>query len=1628
MDEIKLNKKEKAFLFTLCVFLNVFGKFVSAFIHMPLWLDTIGTCISAYFLGPLWAIAVGALNNIIFGFSVHSEFVYASTSIIIALVFTLCMRKKYFQNFTKVLISGFMVGLIATLVNTPITILMFKGGTGNMWGDGIYEFLIYKNYPVVVSTFLSNLLLDIVDKQISAVIAYLFIRRLHNNYLKLRGRENGQKMMPVAMSFFVVMTIVFPLIFAFHQGAIPSLKTVAQNMQNASLEKELAAYSASTNEIEIPVNGTLGAGDVFDGSCMEIVYNNTNGLFSSEANAIAQTDDGYIWVGSYAGLTRFDGNKFNYIHEQNLAAITNLLTDRHGRLWIGTNDNGVVCYDHGVYTPYTEADGLPSATIRSMALSYDGGLYIGTARGLCKLSEDGKCETIGGNIGTIVSLDINGDLLFAVNSSGDFYVLKDDEVYASLSMDGKTFTCVRMAEDGIWLGTSESQLIRVELDGGEISVQKTVAAGKMGYINALYVDRQDRLWVAATGGLGYLDSTRRLNAHSFERFPSSISNVFQDVAGNIWFTSTRYGVMELAKNRFVNLLHNVGYEEQTANCVLRKDGIVYVGTEKGICIFSEYTGKHIENELTKLLEGMRVRCIIADSKNNIWICSYGNGLVKVSSDGKIKCFTEKEGAVSNYVRCAYELNDGRIAAGTPTGLMVLQNDQIIATVTEEDGLENAQVLCIADGISDRILIGSDGAGIYVIENGKIIDNVTVEDGLTSNVIMRLVPYGNGYFAVTSNCLCFVKGSLGTSCARVLTNFPYYNNFDLLLHEDKAYVLSSTGLYITDAESLAADAPSDYTLFGYNEGLTDSITSNSWNEMSPNGDLYMCTNAGVAFMDARYIGDVNKVYSFGMEYVAVDGKDVLPEGVVYNIPADAYDIALSPSVRNYDRNGLRLTFYVEDVMEESLPISSRAIEPIHLSNLKGGIYKVWINIYADDKNTIVNQKCYLLNKELYVWEYAWFVVYIVLMLLWVIFSLLWSIIMFRVEGRKKQEMDNYRMQAKNEFMANMSHEIITPVNAILGMNALILRESENRKIEGYAKNIDTNCNVLLGLLRGVIDYSSIEDGKMSFTNSVYSLPGLISDIMSMTKEGAAQKGLSITTEVEENAPTELEGDIGRIRQMTGNLVSNAVKYTKQGSIQIKVWTIPYDEFAKNRSFAERKEEYREDGYIEGCDTVVCISVKDTGIGIKEKNLDKIFENFSNKDAKTEEAVRGTGLGLAITKGIANMMGGDIKVTSEYGVGSTFTLRIPQHDISKDKIGNFEDAKKEAEEKSKESAFAAPTARILCVDDNETNLAVVKGLLKRLQIIPVLVTSGAEALKETNLERYDLIIMDHMMPEMDGVECMKLIREDKHNSNKDTPIIVCTANALPGMREEYLKDGFDEFLGKPVEGSVLEQMLLKYLPKQKIKMASEKEEQIKKATGTMKMSEDGQYIDRSIGLGYSGGDESVYLEVLSSYVSQSEKYLMDLPMAVMNKDWSTYTVEAHALKSTSKTIGAMSFSSFALRMENAAKEEDAKTIETNHEFFIEEYRKVLDEALLLLPQKVYAYDRKSVAAEEYTKLVKEIQTALEEYDMTRTRTAYEQLNKVTADSARVKAFEKKISMLDDAIKKYDYEGALSIAKEY
>lgn len=523
---------------------------------------------------------------------------------------------------------------------------------------------------------------------------------------------------------------------------------------------------------------------------------------------------------------------------------------------------------------------------------------------------------------------------------------------------------------------------------------------------------------------------------------------------------------------------------------------------------------------------------------------------------------------------------------------------------------------------------------------------------------------------------------------------------------------------------------------------------------------------------------------------------------------------------------------------------------------------------------------------------------------------------RKEKRSQQEAEAANM-AKSSFLANMSHEIRTPINAILGMNEMILREEKDPAIRGYAGNIQASGNSLLSIVSDVLDISKIESGKLEIIPVDYEVNSLISDCCNMAACRAKAKELELLVECADNVPMKLCGDETHIRQIIMNLLTNAVKYTEKGTVKLIV-----------------SGRFTDGGFV------LKVDVSDTGIGIAEENLPQLFTQFQRFDLQRNRNIEGTGLGLSIVKRLCDLMSGTITARSVLGSGSTFTVELPQKVVDSTPCGGVNLNYSAGAEHEYHHSFEAPEAKILAVDDLPVNLLVIANLLKETRIKIDTAGSGRECLDKCSQQKYDLILMDHMMPEMDGVQTFEKLHGDKSSPNFETPVIMLTANALAGMREQYMDVGFADYVSKPVRGAKLEEAIRRNLPESLIKPASPEipaEAVSTEPSGFADICGAVPELNVNAALQYCCGSAELLNDLLHDFTEND--HFSDLKAAFEEKRWEDYRRHAHSLKSTSLMIGLTGLSERARASELALKGGCTEFAELNHDSLIEEYSALL-----------------------------------------------------------------------------------------
>lgn len=741
-----------------------------------------------------------------------------------------------------------------------------------------------------------------------------------------------------------------------------------------------------------------------------------------------------------------------------------------------------------------------------------------------------------------------------------------------------------------------------------------------------------------------------------------------------------------------------------------------------------------------------------------------------------------------------------------------------------------------------------------------------------------------------------------------------------------------------------------------DGSVDFVHEREWYTTSAlTGTLFYSTPYLDSDTQKTIITISKAVYRDG-ELLGVLAADIFVDVLVSlisdaNIEADSYAFLLDQNMRvlvhPYEK------YKYEDKPHHLLSLENSPYKPLVDAIINHTDEMVYITDYDNITRGIVSAR--MINTGWYVCiatdrdklsegVISMMIGFVIATIISIVIGTLAAVFLARVLDKLSKQEQDYRQRvlkleklaadeanaAKSRFLADMSHEIRTPINAIIGMNEMILRESDNPEIRDYSKNIKQSGHNLLQLINGILDFSKIEDGKMDIVPVTYNVSKQIGYLRNSISERAKAKGLELVFNIDKNIPSELYGDDTRINQIIMNLLTNAVKYTEEGSVILNI---------------EGKEKRQSD---DGEEIKLFFEVRDTGIGIRQEDMKKLFESFERLDVVKNRNIEGTGLGMNITAKLLALMDSELKVDSEYGKGSTFSFYLWQKIENDQPIGDYNDnLHNENEEYGYKESFYADKARILVVDDTEMNILVVKNLLKKTRIQIDTALNGPDSIALADKNSYDIILMDQRMPEMDGTEAMCEIRSLESKYNHETPIICLTADVVRGAKEKYLNMGFNDYLTKPVDGTELEKMLIQYLPADKIELVkrpdsneTDDKAEIAESDDTLIHELRSMGIDTDSGLKYCGDDPDIYISILDAFATEAQTKSVNIEKSYKYTDWKNYGIYVHSLKSTAKTIGAIELFEMAAELEDAAKTEDTDIINKNHDKVMKLYSDLVE----------------------------------------------------------------------------------------
>ena len=847
-----------------------------------------------------------------------------------------------------------------------------------------------------------------------------------------------------------------------------------------------------------------------------ILYDSSIGMPTSEANAVVQTSDGFIWIGSYSGLVRYDGNNFyRYDSTTGITSVVSMFVDSADRLWIGTNDNGIALFQDGKFLFLHESDGLPSSSIRSISETSDGNIVVGTTLGLVYIDsefvvhsfEDEHVSSayvytlIKGEDGIVYGLTYDGDIFQIVDGTiQNFYAGNDldfDDYVYSIFPDPA-------ASGYVYLGTSASDIYYGDMAKGFDDAVHFTATDQTS-MNVLHLFGQE-LWIGSSDGIGYINvSDGSYKKLTDTKMDSSVEDIMEDYEGNLWFASSRQGVLKITTGIFTDINRINGLQDTVINTTCMFGSDLYVGTDNGLMVMDEdYNLK--DTELTTLLDGYRIRSIKIDSKNNLWICTYSDyGLICLHEDLSYDCYNTETGLISNRIRTVTELHDGKICVALSGGVQFLEDGEIFSTFTSDDGLSAMDSLTVCENPdSEELYLGTDGDGLYILPqsgNASEVKQLGLDDGLSSQVILRVKydRFRDLYWLITSNSIAYMKDQKITT----IENFPYANNFDIFFDtNNNIWVLSSNGIYVVDADEMIADEEDIvYNLYNSDSGLPHVTTANSRSYISSDGNLYIAGTTGISevnIYDEIKIEDAH----LAVPFIEVDDETYyIDDSGKVTIPSTARRVTIYGYALSYTLDNPKLEYYLDGFDDDIFTTTKRDLTEVTYTNLDGGTYTYHLRTVASDSKD-VQEITLKIVKEKAIWEYMWFNVLIIIALTGLI------VFLFYLYFRRK----NIALEKKHEENQILIGQITKAFAKCIDMKDRYTNGHSFRVAE-YTKLLAEKLGYDEGQIKEMYNIALLHDiGKLSIPDAILNKTEGLNDEEYAIMKSHAANGQEILKEI------------------------------------------------------------------------------------------------------------------------------------------------------------------------------------------------------------------------------------------------------------------------------------------------------------------------------------------------------------------------------------------------------------------------------------------------------------------------------------------------------------------------------------
>ena len=757
------------------------------------------------------------------------------------------------------------------------------------------------------------------------------------------------------------------------------------------------------------------------------LYDNTSGLPTSEANAIAQTDEGFIWIGSYSGLIRYDGNSFErFDSTTGLSSVVSLFVDKKNRLWVGSNDSGVAVMENGDFRMYNKEDGLRSLSVRSVTEDVNGDIYIATTHGLAVIDETMELRMVDEpriNDKYIRVLRLGSDgILYGITIDGDVFKMKEGRLIGfhnarNLGINDVHSIYPDPRNPGyVYLANKENGLYYGELREG-FKNTRTMSVSPLFYVNSIE-EINGLIWVCTDNGIGYVNDGEFVRIENVP-MTTSVENVMSDYQGNLWFVSSQQGVMKIVPNQFVDIFDRYQLSDEVVYSTCMSGGDLFIGTKNnGLKVIGEdgekedipvtedvtASGKQCGGtDLIDILSGSKIRSIIRDSKGRLWFSTFGAASLVRYDNGKVKRFTTDDKLPSDRVRTVHECADGSFIVACTGGLVHIVDDKVAEVYDDRSGIMNTEILTAAEGVNGEFILGTDGGGIYVV-NGENCRNLGVEDGLGSDVVMRIKRdlSRDIYWIVTSNSIAYMDSNYNITTVH---KFPYSNNFDLYENSSgQMWVLSSNGIYVAAVDQLLANGEITPRYYSRHDGLPGIATSNSYSELTDDGDLYIATTTGIAKVNIEKPFESVADLKMAVPYIEADGEYIYPDkNGNFTIASDVKRLTIYSYVYNYSLIDPQVTYRFVGFDDDSTTVKRSELVPINYTNLNGGSYRFVMKI-SDNQGRSSKELSIRIVKKKAFFEKTWFKIVCALGIILFIGTVMLLYIRYRIKKFKKKEQE------------------------------------------------------------------------------------------------------------------------------------------------------------------------------------------------------------------------------------------------------------------------------------------------------------------------------------------------------------------------------------------------------------------------------------------------------------------------------------------------------------------------------------------------------------------------------------------------------------------------------------------------